>query len=162
MLKGKVSVCIEAPKEKVWKVLSDVLNIHLWTEAILSIDSESEKCTGIGAVRICNLKGNMHVKEKFIAWDEGTSYTYEAGSILFMKSAITTWSVKFENEKTLLTSEVEITLKGGIFGKLLEPLMDLIISRMGPQTLASIKYFIEVGKPYEGKYSRLPKIPLTC
>ncbi len=68
----------------------------------------------------------------------------------------------FENGQTLLTSQAEIVLKGGIFGKLLEPLMYQMSKRMGANALAAFKYLVENGKPYKGKHSSLPRVPIAC
>jgi len=64
--------------------------------------------------------------------------------------------------KTLLISHAEITLKGGIFGKLLEPFMRPMMRAMGPRALASLKYLVEQGMPFQGKHSKLALAPVTC
>ena len=61
--------------------------------------------------------------------------------------------LKAKNGKTLLTTESEVVLKGGIFGKILEPLMLLISKKMGSDALSAFKYLVENGQPYEGKHS---------
>lgn len=161
-MKLKMSVCIEASKEKVWETLSDVTNINLWVDPILSSQYESNKTRGVGTVRVCNLKGNIAVKEEFIAWQEGESYTYQAYGAPLIKSAKNRWSIESVDGKTLLTSESEVEIKGGVFGKLLEPLMYLMSKRMGTNSLAAIKYLIETERPFEGKMATLPKVPMVC
>jgi len=161
-MKLKLTACIEAPKEKVWEYLSDVSNVHLWVESIVTSPIEGTQTRGIGTFRVCQV-GNKHFKEKFIAWDEGHSFTYQAlNTPVVMKSAQNTWSVTSVNGKALLTSEPEVVFKGGILGKLLEPLMRPMIQRMGMDALASFKYLVENGHPYEGKPSTLPRAPITC
>ncbi len=59
-----MSACIEAPKEKVWQVLSDVSNIDLWVGPIISATCEGSQTSGAGSIRFCHLKGNVTVKEK--------------------------------------------------------------------------------------------------
>ena len=61
-MKLSMSACIEAPKEKVWQVLSDVSNVNLWVDTILSAHCEGDKTSGVGTVRVCSLKGNMSIK----------------------------------------------------------------------------------------------------
>ena len=73
-----------------------------------------------------------------------------------------TWSVKPDNGETLLTTESGVVLKGGIFGKMLEPLMLLISSRIGSNALYAFKYLVENGKPFEGKHSSLPRVTAFC
>ncbi len=161
-MKLKMTACIEASKEEVWGILSDVTNVSLWIAPILSARCDSDKKRGVGTERICQLKGNMTINEKWIEWNEGVSYTYQVFGSPLIKSAKNKWSVESMNGKTLLTTESEVQLKGGLFGKLLEPLMSLASKRMGANSLAAIKYLIENGKPYEGNFSALPKVPAVC
>jgi len=161
-MKLKMTACIDAPKEKVWEVLADIANVHLWVAPIISAHCKNDELNRVGTIRTCNLKGNMTIQEKWIEWNEGDSYTYQAFGAPLIKSAKNKWSVKFINGKTLLTTESLVELKGGIFGKILEPLMTLASKRMGNDSLAAIKYLIETGEPYKKKFSRLPRAPITC
>lgn len=163
-MKLTVTACIEATKEKTWEYLSDVSNINLWVDDIITSPCESNQTRGIGTVRICHLRGNKISREKFVAWEEGHSYTYQAvtTSMPMVKQAQNTWSVTSMNEKTLLTSEPEIVMKGGIFGKFLGLLMRPMIQKQMADVLASFKYLVENGQPYDGKPSRLSRAPITC
>ncbi|NOX91377.1 MAG: SRPBCC family protein [Gammaproteobacteria bacterium] len=161
-MKMKMSACIEAPKEKVWQILSDVSNVDLWVDPIISAHCETDKKRGVGMIRVCQLKGNMTVREKWVKWDEGNSYTYQAFGAPLIKSARNTWSIESVNGKTLLVTESEVVLKAGIFGRLLEPLIYLVTKKMGADSLAAFKYLVEVGRPYEGKFSGLPRVPVVC
>jgi len=161
-MKLRMSACIEVPKEKVWQILSDVSNVNLWVDTIQSAYCEDGKTSGVGTVRVCLLKGNMNIKEKWIEWDEGHSYTYQTANVMLIKYATNKWSVETENGKSLLITESEIIFKGGFFGRILEPLMYFLFKRMGAQSLAAFKYLVEVGRPYEGTYSHLPRVPMIC
>jgi len=55
-----------------------------------------------------------------------------------------------------------VELKGGPFGRLLEPIMALAFRRMGSNSLAAFKYLVENGRPYAGKHSDLPRAAATC
>lgn len=158
----KMTACIEAPIEKVWSVLADISNVPLWIDPIISATCENGKTSGVGAVRTCRLKGNLFIQEEWIDWNEGDSYTYKAFGAPMVKSAENKWSVQSENGKTLLTTESAVELKGGILGKLLEPLMLLISKRMGANSLAAIKYLIENGRAYQKQHSKLPRVPISC
>lgn len=162
MIKLTMSVCIDADKGKVWKMLSQIEKITLWVEPIISAYCEGEINKGIGTVRVCNLKNNISIKEKWTKWDEGNSFTYEGYDIPMVKNAKNTWSVKSIKGKTLLTTESEVELKGGFLGKCLEPLMRFMSKKMGNESLAALRYLVENGKPYNGKISRLPEFPAIC
>jgi len=162
MIKLLLSACIDAEKNNVWEILSQVEKINLWVEPVISAYCEGDLIKGAGMVRVCRLKRNITIKEKWISWDEGHSFTYVGYNIPMVKRAINTWSVESIKGKTLVTSKSEIELKGGIIGKLLEPLMRLISKKMGNESLASLKYLVENKKPYGGKLSTLPDLPITC
>ena len=124
-MKLKMTACIDAPKEKVWEAISDISNIDLWVDPILSAHCEGDVKKGLGAQRVCHLKGSMTVREKFVQWEENDSLTYVAEESKYFKSAKNKWSVKTENGKTLLTTESEVVLKFGMLGRLLGPVMYL-------------------------------------
>ncbi len=62
----------------------------------------------------------------------------------------------------MLVSEAEVEIKGGVFGRLLEPMLAPVMNRMAPSTLAAFKYLVEHGKPYSGEISELPRVTATC
>jgi hypothetical protein len=56
----------------------------------------------------------------------------------------------------LLTSESEVTIKGGMLGRILEPILGPLMRRMVPNALAGFKYLIEHGYPYEERLLSFP------
>jgi len=162
MLKMKASACINASVESTWNTLADVENIYLWSELVVSSECSGSQKSGVGTARTCHIGKSVVITERWIFWQEGESYTYEGFNLPLVKSAKNTWSVKADNGKTLLTTESEVVLKGGIFGKLLEPLMLLVSKKMGSNALSAFKYLVENGKPFEGKHSSLPRVSSFC
>jgi hypothetical protein len=79
-----------------------------------------------------------------------------------MQRALNRWSVIPQGERALLTSEAEVTIKGGVFGRILEPIHGPLMRRMAPSALAGFKYLVEHGRPYVGKASELPRVPASC
>ena len=49
-----------------------------------------------------------------------------------MQPARNRWSVIAQGERALLVSEAELELKGGVVGRLLEPLVAPLLRRMAP------------------------------
>jgi hypothetical protein len=163
MIKLFASVCIDAPAAAVWEKLARLEDIQLWSDVIRHATCEGDLSCGVGAERTCELVGNLTIKERWVAWDEGRSFKYEGSGIPLVKHASNLYSVRSEGaQQSLLTTEAEVELKGGIFGKLLEPIMAVILRRMAPNSLAAFKYLVENGRPYAGKHSELPRIPATC
>jgi Polyketide cyclase / dehydrase and lipid transport len=163
MIKMSGSVCVDAPAAAVWEQLAKLEDIKLWAEPIRRATCAGGPSHGVGAQRRCELAGNIVVEERWTAWDEGRSFRYEGYGIPLVKRASNTWTVSPHGARqTLLTSEAEIELKGGLVGKLLEPLMGLAMRRMAPNSLAAFKYLVENGRPYEGKHSTLPRAAVSC
>ena len=74
MIKMTGSVCIDAPVEKVWAVLSELEEIPLWVPAIKHAHCPAQR-RGVGASRICELK-QATILETILEWDEGRSFRY--------------------------------------------------------------------------------------
>jgi hypothetical protein len=53
-------------------------------------------------------------------------------------------------------------LKGGLVGRLLEPLVAYQLNRVGPRTLAAFKYLVEHGEPPRVKHAHLPRVAASC
>jgi hypothetical protein len=156
------SACIEAPTEVVWDRLAKLEDIQLWSEPVVHARCDGAVARGVGAERTCELVGHRIIQERWVAWDEGRSFTYEGFGIPLVKRAANRWSVVAHGERSLLTSEAELELKGGVVGRLLEPLVGSLLRRMAPNALAGFKYLVEQGHPYVGKASELPRAPVAC
>lgn len=160
MIKISGSVCIDAPVEKVWAVLSELEAIPRWVPAIKHAHCPTQR-RGVGAARVCELK-QATILETIIEWDEGRSFQYRGEGAPMMKSATNLWAVEAHGHaQTLVTSTAEAALKGGTFGRMLEPLAALMFKKLGAKSLASLKYLVEHGQPYTG-LDKLPLAPATC
>lgn len=161
-MRMETSICIQAPKDRVWDVLSDIENISLWSGAVTSAKADSDT-RAVGVTRTCQLKNDTTIFERWIEWDEGESYTYQGFNLPLVKAAQNKWSVEaLSEDTTLLTTVADVELKGGLWGRLFEPLARLVSSRMGDQALAAFKYLVEQGKPFDGKHASLPKPSIIC
>jgi Polyketide cyclase / dehydrase and lipid transport len=156
------SVCIEAPAEVVWARLARLEDIRLWSEAVLDARCEGALSQGVGAERTCDLRGGITIRECWLAWDEGRSFTYEGVGIPLLASARNEWDVQPEGDQTLLTSRAEVVLKGGPLGRLLEPFVAYQLKRVGPRTLAAFKYLVEHGEPPKVRHAKLPRVATAC
>ena len=130
MITLKASVCIDAPAAVAWAQLAKLEDIQLWSEAILRAHCAEGRASGVGAERICDLAGNLTIREHWVAWDEGRSFQYEGYGIPMVCRATNRWSVVPQGNQSLLVSEATVELKGGVFGRLLEPIMGPLMQRM--------------------------------
>jgi hypothetical protein len=156
------SVCIEAPAEVVWARLARLEDIRLWSEAVLDARCEGARSQGVGAERTCDLRGGITIRERWLAWDEGRSFTYEGVGIPLLASARNEWDVQPEGDQALLTSRAEVVLRGGPLGRLLEPFVAYQLKRVGPRTLAAFKYLVEHGEPPKVRHAKLPRVATAC
>ena len=156
------SVCIDAPAATVWAVLARIEDIKLWSETVRDSRCEGPVSRGVGAERTCDLAGGVTIRERWFAWDEGRSFTYEGRGVPLIASARNRWTVHPVGERTLLTSEAEVVLKRGSLGRLLEPPMRLQVERMTPRTLVAFKHLVEHGEPPRVKHAKLLPIPTAC
>ena len=156
------SVCIEAPAVAVWARLARLEDIQLWSESVVAARCDGVLSQGVGAERTCDLVGGFTIKERWLAWEEGRSFSYEGIGIPLVKRARNDWTVEPEGERTLLTSRAEVVLKGAVAGRLAEPIVAYQFKRIGPRALAAFKYLVEHGEPPQVKHSQLPTIPVAC
>jgi len=157
-----VSVCVEAPAEVVWARLARLEDIRLWSEAALDARCEGALSHGIGAERTCDLRGGVTIRERWLVWNDGRSFTYEGVGIPLVARARNEWTVQPEGDQTLMISRAEVELKGGPLGRLLEPIVALQLNRIGPRTLAAFKYLVEHGEPPPVKHAKLPRVAAAC
>ena len=162
MIRLVTTACIEAPPEVVWAHLSKLDALHLWTDAVHHSYLSGSCSSGVGAERVCDLGHRREMHERVTAWTEGQSFTYESADAPMMKRARNTWSIQPDGRGTRVVSEAEVELRGGIFGRLLELLFRPLLGLFLPNPLAKFKYWVETGRPFQGKASRLPVPVAVC
>ena len=86
----------------------------------------------------------------------------EVDSVLPANPGASELAVQPEGDDTLLTSRAEVVLKGGLVGRLLEPIVAYQLNRVGPRTLAAFKYLVEHGEQPRVKHAQLPRVAATC
>jgi hypothetical protein len=156
------SVCIDAPAPTVWATLARIEDIKLWSATVRDSRCDGPISRGVGAERTCKIAGGITLRERWLAWEEGHSFTYEGHGLPLVARALNTWTVHAEGEQTLLTTHAEVVLRGGPAGRLLEPLLRLQFQRMGPRALAAFKHLVEHGEPPRLKHAKLPVAPAAC
>jgi hypothetical protein len=97
-----------------------------------------------------------------VAWEEGVSFTYESSDAPMMKLARNRWSVRAEGNRTLVISEAEMEFRGGLFGRLLGWIFVPLLGVLLPNPLAKFKFWVEHGRPFQGKASSLPTPNALC
>ena len=158
----KSSACVDAPVHVVWAHLSALDQIHLWTDVIHRVEITSACAVGVGAERACELAGDRVLHERVIAWEDGSSFTYESRDAPMMAFARNRWSVRAEGDRTLVTSEADVVFRGGWLGRLAGYLLIPLIGAVLPNPLAKFKYWVENGRPFQGSARALPIPAIAC
>lgn len=164
MIKLVTDICVDVPMATAWQQMAKIDEVHLWADLSDSYCT-SDKNRGVGAERACVLPNGTIINELFTEWDDGKSFTYKVSDGLpgIMKSAQNHWTLTPEGEgMTLIRSEVTLEIKGGVFGRLMEPVISWGIKRQLATMPATLKYFVENGHGYEGSPKDLPKAPSFC
>lgn len=64
-------------------------------------------------------------------------------------------------QRALLTTNAQVIVKGGMLGRVMEPIRRIHPHRIGVRALAAFKALVETGEPPDLDRSRGP-IPATC
>lgn len=158
----QLTACVDAPAANVWACLARLESIEQWSEAVVRARCDGARTRGVGAERTCELRGRVTIRERWLAWDEGRSYTYEGSGIPLVAHARNTWTVAAVGDATLLTSRAEVLLRGGPLGRLLEPLIAAQSRRMGRRALAAIGYLASHGEAPAAPHRSLAALPSAC
>jgi hypothetical protein len=59
---------INASTADIWRLVSDFGNIHIIYPYVIATEILSEKSSGIGAIRRCDMNDNTYVEEEIINW----------------------------------------------------------------------------------------------
>ncbi len=145
-----------------WKVLgTEFANAHVWASPLSHSEGSGTKFNGSECnERSCDIKGMGKTREKLLQFSNNNhslSYVVEQGMPSMVKYATNSWSLtSLGQAKTKLTMKMDITL-GGIMGFMMQPMMKMMMSKMGNTFLADYKYYVENGRPSEAKLKALKK-----
>jgi hypothetical protein len=165
MIKMTTEICVDVPIDIAWRHMSRVDEVHLWAHVLQDSYAKTEQTRGKGTERACVLANGKTITETFTHWEEGKAFTYAVteGGPAILKYAQNTWTLEGEEGgKTMIRSHVEMACNWGVVGKVLEPLIMWGIKRDMPNIAASLKYFVETGKAFDGDVKTLPRAPSFC
>lgn len=140
---------IDASATRIWEVLGDFKNVHLFHPMVKNVDQLSEVDRGMGAKRRCNFYNNSGAVEEVIEWKEGQSFTVIiTDAPMPVVNTKACMSVKpIGPDKSIVTLEMTYTPKWGVFGKI----FDLLVLRMAmrqvfKKVLNGLQRHIETGR----------------
>lgn len=142
-LKHEVSVAADV--ETVWRTLSDLLAVKQHNTSVASVHLLTDKTTGIGAARRCEMKTKDWVEENVWAFDPphaiGLEVTASSWPVAFMK-----WRTELyaDGPNTLIRQEMNYKLKFGVLGLLLDKLvMRRKLNASVQEVFGNLKSYVE-------------------
>ena len=90
----KKSMLIKAPKQKVWRKISNIVGLPEWLIDVKKTEYLSKKKRGVGAIREITFNDGNTIEEHVVAWKNGEYFTYIATEGLPLRAYVATISLK--------------------------------------------------------------------
>jgi len=144
----RTNVRIDASREQVWAVLSDLGSIYKWNPSIAHSHTTSDEATGENAMRQCDLPNGGFLRERAFNWSEGEGYTIEVyETSLPLKESFVDFRAMSEGDGTVVKLKMDYKLKFGPVGALLDAAFAGRQARSGmAELLTGLKDYVETGK----------------
>jgi hypothetical protein len=97
----KKSIIIKAPKQKVWRKISNIVGLPSWLIDVKKTTYLSKKKRGVGAVREITFNDGNTIEEHVVAWEDGEYFSYIATEGLPLRAYVATISIKSKNNKSV-------------------------------------------------------------
>jgi hypothetical protein len=152
-------ITIEAPAERVWKVLGErFMHVGEWAAPITSSCPVAGSEPGVGMIRACTTAAFGPVKagiihERLTSFDrDHMTFEYEAidGMPSFVAHAVNRWRVRrVDDRRCMLRIHATLILRGP--ARLLGWLVKWQMRVGGARVVEELKYFVEQGRPHPRK-----------
>lgn len=107
----KKTITINAPKDKVWKKISNIIGLPSWVIDVKKTIYLSKKKKGVGAIRKILFNDGKSIEEHIVAWKTGEYFTYIATEGLPLRAYVATISIKPKNRSVQLTWQSYVNSK---------------------------------------------------
>jgi len=155
-MKIEKQIIVNKSIEDAWKVLgTDFATAHIWASPLINCQANDNKsfngssCTE----RICDIKGTGKTKEKLLQFSNDThslNYVVEGMPEVVTHATNTWWLTSINAAQTKLNMKMEVALSG-FMGKLMQPMMKIMLGKMFSTIIIDFKYYVENGRPSEAK-----------
>jgi uncharacterized protein YndB with AHSA1/START domain len=147
MSKVSAEIHIDAPREKVWEILSDLGAVSVWNPVIANSYYTTEAKGGVDAGRHCDFPDGGFVRERVAEWKPGDGMRLDIieGSVPF-DDFYGAYQLRAEGTGTVVTLTLGFEVKPGA------PVEPLEAERQNheeliPAVLAGLKHYAETGQP---------------
>jgi len=90
----KKTIKINAPKDRVWRKISNIVGLSSWLVDVEKTEYLSKKRKGVGAVRLITFADGTKIEEHIVVWNKGEYFTYVATEGLPLRAYVATISIK--------------------------------------------------------------------
>ncbi len=97
----KKSIIIKAPKQKVWRKISNIVGLPTWLIDIKKTIYLSKKKRGVGAIREITFNDGNTIEEHVVAWKDGEYFTYVATEGLPLRAYVATISINPKSKNSV-------------------------------------------------------------
>jgi len=143
-------VSINAPKQKVWEVLTDFGNVQSLSPNIVKSYLTSEQKNGVGAMRHCDFASmGAQVEERIVEWNEGESFKidiYESKNMPMITGMEAVFKLSEEEGETVVTGTFEYGMTNALGGFLNSIAMKKMNKKAWVTFMAGLKHHIETGE----------------
>ncbi|MFQ5497894.1 MAG: SRPBCC family protein [Nitrosopumilus sp.] len=108
----KKTIRIKAPKDKVWRKISNIIGLPTWAIDVRKTIYLTKKRKGVGAIRLITFEDGNTIEEHIVDWKEKEHFTYIATEGLPLRAYVATISIKTKSSKL-----VELTWKSYLNSK---------------------------------------------
>lgn len=149
MIKVSGTHTVNASKNTVWKIISEIDGIHKWHPKVLHSPLVGKQATGEGAGRRCEFHDGTSVVETVIGWNEGHDITFELSEMAMpIKVARATMTVQENSDNsTGVTFAMQFEPKYGMFGHLMGHLiMKPMMKNVFKQVIKGLDFYVTNGE----------------
>ncbi len=97
----KKIITIKAPKNKVWRKISNIVGLPTWAVDVKKTVYLSKKKRNVGAIRLITFTDGNKIEEHIVAWKDEESFTYIATKGLPLREYVATISIKVKSKKLI-------------------------------------------------------------
>ncbi|MDJ0754948.1 MAG: SRPBCC family protein [Ardenticatenaceae bacterium] len=138
-------VVIQAPRSKVWDVLSNLGDVYQYSTNVEFSEYVTDHKSGVGAARKCDL-GSAWVTERVTAWSDLEGYTLEiadGGGLGPLKRMLVSFQLYEEGPETRVQQTMAYQMKGGLISPLLGLMAGGQMRKAIEVNLHGLKTFVE-------------------
>lgn len=147
--------------EAAWKVLGlEFSDAYKWASAVNHSEGFGNGISGASCSERGYVTSMGKLKEKILKYsNENHTLSYEVaeGMPFVVKYATNTWKLSSMGyDKSKLQMLMDIQFKG-ILGVIMQPMMKMLMSKMGNDLTEEFKYYVENGQPHPRKIKAMQK-----